>query len=304
MASTPKTKWTVTPRSVRRRRKTPCAIAAGAETTRMPLRMRATPTPTSPPTRAATAAATAVADASAVSGRNGVGTSDASSATTSVRPWSSASTARLQPASGAASAKTIEIATSTSTGPYRWRPYSHSRSGRAEAPPPGWTDMGSSYSLPQTPRAYGRRENGSTEAVRTRELCAGARLRLDHPELRDLAIANPAKDSGEVVKHPSPTPNPDSFRMIDGRSTPYYCCSRLDAIVRATPTRRPLRTTDVPPYLSRTALASAVLWSRLIGGHCARPAAHGCVDEGEPVVRVGAQPYLGARAGGARRHDG
>ena len=89
--------------------------------------------------------------------------------------------------------------------------------------------MGSSYSLPQTPRAYGRRENGSEPAPSGRELDAGAQLRLDHPELRDLAIANPAKDSGEVVKHPSPTHNPDSFRMIDGRLTPYPSAHRLAA---------------------------------------------------------------------------
>src|SRR5919108_2786989 len=233
MASTPRTRWTVTPRSARRRRKTPCAIAAGAETTRTPLRMRATPTPTSPPIRAATAAASAVAEASAVSGRsNGVGTSDASSATTSVRPWSSASTARLQPASGAASANTIEIATSTSTGPYRWRPYSHSRNGRAKGPPPGWTDMGSSYSLPQTPRAYGRRENSSEPKPSGRELDAGARLRLDHPELRDLATAYPAKEIGEGCEASPAYAQPDSSRMIDGRSTPYLLlltpgCNRL-----------------------------------------------------------------------------
>src|SRR5919109_3645588 len=211
MASTPRTKWTVTRRSARMRRKTPWAIATGAETTRMPLRMRAMPTPTSPPSTADTAAASAVADASAVSGRsNGVGTPDASSATRSVRPWSSASTARLQPASGAASAKTIEIATSTSTGPYRWRPYSNSRSVRAEAPPPGWTDMGEF--LLAAPDAMGVRTAGKRFPNRSRpdeSSAVGARLRLDDPELRDLAIASPGKESGEVVRRPSLTPNPD-----------------------------------------------------------------------------------------------
>src|SRR5215216_729060 len=54
------------------------------------------------------------------------------------------------------------------------------------------------------------------------------------------------------------------------------------------------------PYLSGNRSSSAVLSSVLIAG----PVEGGCGGEERDVVRAGAQPYLGARAAWARRHDG
>jgi hypothetical protein len=62
--------------------------------------------------------------------------------------------------------------------------------------------MGTSYSLPQTPRVYRRRVNGSEPKRSGPQLGAVARLRLDYPQLRDLAICLRGQGSGGVVMHP------------------------------------------------------------------------------------------------------